>query len=192
MTVMGGVGLLTGIISSLPSPLPDLRLEEPEILINAEGVPLHAGIVFGAAITFILWRWANRDIMKCLLAFVLTLIGWLVAVNTANDIFSAVVGSDLFGTAPGAKANREMVGWLAGGISGGAVGAGFTAFAAGISAQAIRRTRIWAPIIASGALLGLLLYPAVLLSAIVLLYMPWQAAVAAGIAYGLTEPWGPV
>jgi hypothetical protein len=189
MAVMAGIGALTGLISSLPSPLPELRLEEPDILINAQGVPLHAGIVFGAGIAIMLWRWANRDPMKCLLAFALLLIGWLVAVNTADDVFSAVVGSDLFGTAPGAKANREMVGWLIGGLSGGAVGAGFTAFAAGIPAQVIRRTRIWAPIIAIGALLGLLLYPAVLLTAIVLLYVPWQAAVAAVIAYGLTEPW---
>jgi hypothetical protein len=188
MTVMAGVGAFTGLISSLPSPLPELRLEQSDILINTEGVPLHAGIVFGAAITLMLWRWANRDPMKCLLAMALMLMGWLVAINTADDVFSAVLGSDLFGTAHGAKANREMVGWLAGGIGGGAVGAGFTAFAAGIPAQVIRRTRIWAPIIVAGAILGLLLYPAVLLNAIVLLYVPWQAAVAACIAYGLTEP----
>jgi hypothetical protein len=69
------------------------------------------------------------------------------------------------------------------------VGAGFTAFAAAIPAQAIRHFRTWALTIAIGALLGLLLYPAADLTAIVLLYVPWQAAVAAAIAYGLTEPW---
>jgi hypothetical protein len=186
---MAGIGVLTGLISSLPSPLPDLRLEDPEILINAEGVPLHAGLAFGGGIALMLWLWVNRDPGKCLLTLALIVIGWLVAVNPANDVFSAVVGSDLFGTAPGAKDNREIVGWLVGGFCGGAVGAGFTAFAAGIPAQAIRRTRVWVPIIAIGAVLGLLLYPAAHLTAIVLLYLPWQAAVAASIAYGLTEPW---
>jgi hypothetical protein len=186
---MAGIGILTGLISSLPSPLPDLRLENPEILINAEGVPLHAGLAFGGGIALMLWLWVNRDPGKCLLTMALILIGWLVAVNTANDVFSAVVGSDLFGTAPGAKANREIVGWLVGGFCGGAVGAGFTAFAAGIPAQAIRHSRAWALTIAIGALLGLMLYPAAHLTAIVLLYVPWQAAVAASIAYGLTEPW---
>ncbi len=124
--------------------MPDLRLEDPEILINAEGVPLHAGLAFGGGIALMLWLWVNRDPGKCLLTMALILIGWLVAVNTANDVFSVMVGSDLFGTAPGAKANREIVGWLVGGFCGGAVGAGFTAFAAAIPAQAIRHFRTWA------------------------------------------------
>ena len=85
IAVMAGVGALTGLVSSLPSPLPDLRLEDPEILINADGIPLHAGIAFGAGLAVMLWLWANRDIRKCLLAMALTLMGWLAAVNTANE-----------------------------------------------------------------------------------------------------------
>jgi hypothetical protein len=185
---MAGVGVLTGLISSLPSPLPELRLEEPDILINAEGVPLHAGLAFGAGIALMLWFWAERDPGKCLLALAITLIGWLAAVNTANDVFSLTVGSELFGTAQGAKANREMLGWLAGGLCGGAVGAGFTAFGASLPAVAIRRFRAWALIVAVGAVFGFLLYPAAILNAVMLLFVPWQAAVAASIAYGLTRP----
>ena len=60
--IMAGVGVLTGILSSLPSPLPDLRLENPGILINAAGIPLHAGIAFGAGMAIMLWLWANRDL----------------------------------------------------------------------------------------------------------------------------------
>lgn len=189
VAIMAGIGVLTGLISTIPSPLPDMRLEDPEILINAEGIPLHAGLVFGGGIALMLWLWANRDPGKCILAMALMLVGWLVAVNTANDVLSMVIASDLFGTAPGAKANREIVGWLAGGLCGGAVGAGFTAFAAGIPAESLRHSRAWTLTIAVGALLGLLLYPAVHFTAILLLYVPWQAAVAASIAYGLTEPW---
>ena len=88
IAVMAGVGVLTGLISSIPSPLPDLRLEDPEILINADGIPLHAGIAFGAGIAIMLWLWAGRDLGKCLLAMALTLMGWLAAVNTANDMMS--------------------------------------------------------------------------------------------------------
>lgn len=189
MAIMAGVGALTGLISTLPTPLPDMRLEEPDILINADGVPLHAGLIFGAGIAFMLWLWINRDPGKCILAMAITLVGWLVAVNTANDALSVVIGSELFGLAPGAKSNREIVGWLAAGLCGGAVGAGFTAFAAGIPAEVIRHSRVWALTIVVGAVLGLLLYPAVHFTAVVLLYVPWQAAVAASIAYGLTEPW---
>ena len=186
--IMAGVGLLTGILSSLPSPLPDLRLENPDILINAAGIPLHAGIAFGAGMAIMLWLWANRDLGKCLLAMALILMGWLAAVNTANDVMSAVVSSELFGTVEGAKASREVVGWILAGLVGGAIGAGLTAFGAGIPAPAIRRPEAWSadrrsPVRCS----GLLLYPAANLDLIALLFVPWQAAVAACIGYGLTR-----
>jgi hypothetical protein len=184
---MAGVGLLTGLISSLPSPLPDLRLEDPEILINADGIPLHAGIAFGAGLAAMLWLWVNRDLGKCLLAMALTLIGWLAAVNTANDVMSAVVSSELFGTVDGAKASREMLGWILAGLVGGGTGAGLTAFGTGVAAQAIRRPEAWGLIVVTGALFGLLLYPAANFDVIVLLFVPWQTAVAAAIAHGLTR-----
>jgi hypothetical protein len=169
VTIMAGVGLLTGILSSLPSPFPDVRLENPEILINAEGIPLHAGIAFGAGMAIMLWLWANRDLGKCLLAMALVLVGWLTAVE-------------------GAKASREVVGWVLAGLVGGAIGAGLTAFGAGIPAQAIRRPAAWGLIVIAGALFGLLLYPAASLDFVALLFVPWQSAVAACIGYGLTRP----
>ena len=188
IAVMAGVGVLTGLISSIPSPLPDVRLEDPEILINAHGIPLHAGIAFGAGIAIMLWLWASRDLGKCLLAMALTLMGWLAAVNTANDVMQAVTGSELFGTVEGAKASREMLGWILGGLFGGAVGAGLTAFGAGIPGEAIRRPQAWILIVVVGALCGLLLYPAALVDLIGVLFVPWQAAVAASIGYGLSRP----
>lgn len=188
VTLMAGVGVLTGLISSLPSPLPDLRLVEPEFLINAKNVPLHAGIAFGAGIAIMLWLWVTRDLGKCLLAVALTIVGWLVAANTANDVISVTVSSDLFGTAEGAKANREVVGCVLAGLIAGAIGAGLTAFGAGIAADPIRRAKAWIPIVATGALFGLLLYPAAHWNAIALLFVPWQAAVAGLIAHALTRP----
>jgi hypothetical protein len=181
------IGVVTGLISSLPSPLPDLRLHDPDVLINAAGIPLHAGIAFGAGVAVMLWLWAKRDPGKCLLAMALTLMGWLAAVNTANDVMQTVVGSELFGTVQGAKASREMVGWVLGGVFGGAVGAGLTAFGAGVPGQAIRRPQAWILIVIVGALFGLLLYPAALADFIMLLLVPWQAAVLASIAYGLAR-----
>jgi hypothetical protein len=185
--VMGAIGALTGLISSVPSPLPDLRLQDPEILINAQGIPLHAGIAFGAGMAAMLWLWANRDLGKCLLSMALMLMGWLAAVNTANDVMSAVVSSELFGTIEGAKASREVVGWVLAGLVGGAVGAGLTAFGSGIPAPAIRHSEAWGLIVGVGALFGLLLYPAASLDLIALLFVPWQAAVAACIGHGLTR-----
>jgi hypothetical protein len=188
VAVMAVLGIVTGLISSLPSPLPDIRLSDPDVLINARAVPLHAGIAFGVMLAGVAFVWVNRDISKCLLALALTVIGWLAAANTANDVINAIQGSDLFGMAEGAKASREMLGWLSGGVIAGGIGAGLTAFGIGIPAVAIRRTEAWVPVVLTGAVLGLLLYPAALFDSIVVLFVPWQAAVAAVIAYGLTAP----
>jgi hypothetical protein len=187
VAIAASIGVVTGLISSLPSPLPDLRLENPDVLINAQGIPLHAGVAFGAGVAIVLWLWAKRDPGKCLLAMALTLMGWLAAVNTANDVMQAVTGSELFGTVEGAKASREMLGWILGGLFGGAIGAGLTAFGAGIPGEAIRRPQAWILIVVVGALCGLLLYPAALADLIAVLFVPWQAAVAASIAYGLSR-----
>jgi hypothetical protein len=185
IALMAGLGALTGLISSLPSPLPEMRLEESGLLINAHGVPLHAGVAFGAGIGVMMWLWADRDLAKCLLATGLTLLGWLAAVNTANDVFQAAVASELFGTIEGAKASREVIGLLLAGLSGGAVGAGLTAFGSGIPAEPIRRPKNWVLIVVVGAALGVLLYPAAELDVLAVLFVPWQAAIAAAIAYGL-------
>jgi hypothetical protein len=187
VVIMAGVGFVTGLISSLPSPLPDLRLENPDVLINAEGIPLHAGIAFGAGVAIRLRLWASRDLGKGLLAMALIIMGWLAAVNTANDVMNAVVSSEVFGTVEGAKASRETLGWILVGLVGGAIGAGLTAFGAGVAAQEIRRPEAWSAIVAVGTLYGLLLYPAASLDQIAILFVPWQTAVAASIAYGIAR-----
>jgi hypothetical protein len=187
VVIMAGVGFVTGLISSLPSPLPDLRLENPDVLINAEGIPLHAGIAFGAGVAIVLRLWASRDLGKCLLAMALIILGWLAAVNTANDVMNAVVSSELFGTVEGAKASRETLGWILAGLVGGAIGAGLTAFGSGVAAQGIRYPEAWSVIVAVGTLYGLLLYPAADLDQIAILFVPWQTAVAASIAYGIAR-----
>ena len=188
LVVAASLGAVTGLVSSLPSPLPDLRFDDLDILINARAIPLHAGIVFGAMIGGLAWLWTNRDPAKCLLTVALVLAGWLAAINTANDVIMGVTSSELFGTVEGAKASREVVGWLLGGVGAGGVGAGLTAFGMGIPAQAIRRTSAWAPIVATGMVFGCLLYAAARLDTLLILFVPWQAAVAASIALGLTAP----
>jgi hypothetical protein len=185
VAVMAGVGVLTGLVSAIPTPFPEMRLDDAGLLLNSRGVPLHAGIAFGAGIAVMMWLWVTRDLAECLLAMVLTVIGWLAAVNTASDLFTAVVGSELFGTIEGAKANRELMGLVLAGVGGGAIGAGLTAFGSGISAEAIRRPKNWVLIVAVGAALGVLLYPATEYNALIILFVPWQAFVAATIAFCL-------
>jgi len=187
VAIMALAGTLTGLLACLPSPLPDIRLEDEGLILNAEGSPLHAGIAFGAAIGLMMWLWVTRDPVKCLLAMALVVMGWLAAVNTANDVFQALVGSDLFGTVQGAKSQREVLGLLLGGLTGGAVGAGLTAFGSGIAAERIRRPENWILIVIVGTLMGVLLYPSAEYDSLIFLFVPWQAFVAAAIAFGLTR-----
>ena len=96
---MGFVGILTGLVSSLPLPIPEIRLEEDGLILNTPGSPLHAGVAFAVGIALCMWAWVSRDLGKCLLTAILILIGWLAAVNTANDLYQFLVGSAAFGTA---------------------------------------------------------------------------------------------
>lgn len=184
---MALVGVLTGLVSSLPLPIPEIRLEEDGLILNTPGSPLHAGIAFAAGIASCMWAWVSRDLGKCLLTALLVLLGWLAAVNTANDLYQLLIGSGAFGTATGAKEGREAVGLMLGGVVAGGVGAGLTAFGAGIPAKAIRRHQSWSPIVLIGALVGVMLYPAAALRWPYLIFVPWQAMVAASIGVGLTQ-----
>lgn len=188
VAVMAAIGIFTGLVSSLPSPLPELRLDGDGLILNAAGSPLHAGFVFAAGITFCMWLWITRDLGKCALTFVLVLVGWLAAVNTANDLYQALVGSELFGTDRGAKQGREAAGLIIGGIAAGAVGAGLAAFGTGISARRMRQSENWIVVVLVGAAAGVLLYPAVALLLPPVVFVPWQALVAVSIGFGISEP----
>ena len=62
MALMAVLGGLSGLVSSLPSPLPDIRLTDPDVLINTRSLPLHAGIAFSLMLGVVLRLWVNRDL----------------------------------------------------------------------------------------------------------------------------------
>lgn len=184
---MAMVGLVTGLISSLPSPLPSIRLEEDGLILNTASSPLHAGVAFAVGIAVCMWAWVSREVGKCLLTAVLVVLGWLAAVNTANDLYQVLIGSGAFGTETGAKATREVSGLIIGGVVAGGVGAGLSAFGAGIPAAAIRSPRNWGLVVLAGAAAGVMLYPAAIFQMPYMLFVPWQILVAASIGFGLTR-----
>ena len=186
--VMLAIGVFTGLVSSLPSPLPEIRLDGDGLILNATGSPLHAGVVFAAGMAFCIWLWITRDLGKCGLTFALVLVGWLAAVNTANDLYQALVGSEVFGADFGAKQGRQVLGLVLGGVVAGAVGAGLAAFGAGISARAMRRSENWILVVLIGAAAGALLYPAAAFLMPPVIFVLWQALVAGTVGFGLTRP----
>ncbi len=148
---------------------------------------MHAGVAFALGIAGCMWVWVSRDVGKCLLTAVLVFLGWLAAVNTANDLYQVLIASGVFGTDTGAKDSREAIGLVVGGVVAGGVGASLAAFGAGIPAKAIRRPENWTLIVAAGAAAGIMLYPAASLRLPFVIYVPWQALVAATIGFGLTR-----
>ena len=175
------------MISSLPTPLPLIRLEEDGLILNTASSPLHAGLAFAIGVAICIWAWVSRDVHKCVLTFTLVFLGWLAAVNTANDLYQILIGLSGFGTDAGAKATREASGLIVGGVVAGGVGGGLSAFGAGVPAAAIRQRRNWALIVLAGAAAGVMLYPAAMLRMPYVLFVPWQALVAASIGFGLTR-----
>lgn len=184
---MAAVGVLTGLVSSLPTPLPSIRLEDDGLILNTAGSPLHAGLAFALGIALCMWFWVTRELGLCLLTVVLVFLGWLAAVNTANDLYQVLVGSEVFGTDAGAKEGREAIALVLGGVLAGAVGAGLGAFGAGIPAKAIRRWENWTLVVLAGAVAGVMLYPAAVLRLPFVIFVPWQGLVAASIGLGLTR-----
>jgi hypothetical protein len=184
---MALVGVLTGLISSLPTPLPLIRLEEDGLILNTASSPLHAGLAFAIGVAICVWACVSRDVHKSVLTFTLVFLGWLAAVNTANDLYQILIGLSAFGTDAGAKATREASGLIVGGVVAGGVGGGLSAFGAGVPAAAIRQPRNWALIVLAGAAAGVMLYPAAMLRMPYVLFVPWQALVAASIGFGLTR-----
>jgi hypothetical protein len=123
-----------------------------------------AGIWFGIVIAFGLWRSGHRAPIGLAVALLTTWIAWEVAVNIAMLIVE------------GGKASSEALYYVAGALAG-AAGAVLTWAGASASAPSLRRLSVATAITATGAVFGLLLPWSLSLPAV--LFVPWQAAVAA-------------
>ena len=79
------------------TPLPTQRAPSPGISsVLFVVVPGLGQVYSGRLLAGALWLWVSRDIGKCLLAMALTLLAWLAAINTANDVISTALTSELW------------------------------------------------------------------------------------------------
>lgn len=182
-------GVASGLISGLvPSQFPELKLDNPEIVVNAEYAPLHAGIAFGAMLAAGLWKFGDRLPLQCLYAFVAIVFAWLAATNTAISIVGEFGKGNPLEHAELSQDNWEVLSWTLAGLISGVVGASLTLFGAADAAKRLHRTGAWVMVVTVGALAGLLLYPSVTYQQLVWLFVVWQASVAAAIGYWLAAP----
>jgi hypothetical protein len=190
--VLGLCGLMSGAISGL---LPISPVFIPShvsgFAIHDAVAPVHVPLVFALVIGFGLWRWDHRPsaIVVRLLPFVV--VAWLFAINTTV----ALVGwlDQTFGAGgAGGVAGKSLVDAVAG-AAGGFLGASLTMVGCMLLSPSLRRVRIAALTVLSGAIAGLLFNPAVIVMSsipstrFIVLFMGWQAAVATCIGMGLAR-----
>jgi hypothetical protein len=185
LLIAAGLGVVSGFVSTLPSPVPYFSITNPPVLFNEEHYPLHAGLAFGIAVAVLMRFIRSLSPVKCLLAGAFALVAWVVAVNTGA--YSAILFATLWSQHV-EQTTRPVVPMLFACALAGAVGAGLTALGVSLATPFLRRKRAFVAIIAVGALFGLLFF----MSPLFFLFVPWQAAVLTAIAYGLTEPSGEV
>ena len=134
------------------------------------------GLWFGAVVAFGVWRWGNPSWVAAVTALIATWIGWELAVNLAMQLAENWLKATVL-----PPTLRTYVG----GFAAGAVGAFMTWAGATASTSALRQIPVVARLVATGAIFGLLLPWANQFDSPAILLLPWQAAVATVLGFGL-------
>jgi hypothetical protein len=160
-----GLGLISGLASSMaPDAAEHIKLFD---------VPIYPGPLFGAVIAFGIYRWGKVSWWAAVLALVITVAAWVAAMRGFHA----------------ATDNGARYIYL-GGIIAGAIGAAGTMLGGAVTVPSLRRLPDWLLTIGVGALAGLLVGPEVQMSgdkSFLLLFVFWQASVAACIGHALTR-----
>ena len=161
---LAGLGALSGLLSSIGF--------GPAEHVKVLGVPIYPGPLFGLVIAFGVYRWGKASWWAAVLALVVTAAAWIAAMRGFHGV-----------TDDGAR-NIYL-----GGLVAGAIGAAGTMLGGAITLPALRRLPDWLLTVGVGAVAGLLVEPAARMpdDSFLLLFLVWQAAVAACIGYALTR-----
>jgi len=158
---LAGLGALSGLLSGLVGP----AVEHIKVL----GVPVYPGSLFGLVIAFGLCRWGKASWWAAVLALVVTLGAWIVAVRGFHIVTDNAVRNVYLG-----------------GLVAGAIGAAGTMLGGAITLPSLRRLPDWLLILGVGAAAGLLIGPEPD-NNLMLLFIVWQAVVAGCFGYALTR-----
>jgi hypothetical protein len=166
-SVLGALGILTGILSSaLQGPVVGDATTAPRLVLYMPAV----GLWFGAAIAYGVWRWGEESPRAALLALAGTWIGWQIAANLAIQL-------DQVWLKPAGVGEAARF-WIEGPIAG-AAGALATWAGAAAGVARLRRASCAFLIVAAGAVAGLLLGWSADIDIPAALFVPWQGLVAA-------------
>jgi Mn2+/Fe2+ NRAMP family transporter len=169
-----GSALLTNFITYLPN------TDNFPMLGNA---PLLPGIYFGIVICFGIFLWEERRPLELLVVLVGVVIAWILAYRTAISVH------DFLNQFRDGDSRKLPYIFAITGLVSGLVGSLVTVIAVSLASPDFREHSDWLRTIALGTVAGALMHfgdapPASFLP----LFIVWQAAVAASIAYGLVIP----
>jgi hypothetical protein len=139
---------------------------------------IHAGLLFGLVVAFGVWTWGKRSWTAAAVALVATWLAWEAAVNLGLQLESNWLKDAMTSDA----LRAYMTGFIAG-----AVGALLVWGGAAVVAPVLRRFSTAAMVVATGAVLGLLMQATNSYDNPAILLVPWQAGVTAMLGFGLAR-----
>ena len=158
---MAVLGIVSGFLSSFELPVIGQ--------ISIFNASIQQGLLFGLVIAIGLYFWGRSGWAGALLAIPVTLAAWVAGFNSYTFLTGGVLNDYLAGMAAGA------------------VGATLTILGGALTAPALRRPIAWIMTIAIGAIFGILiaLPDWNVEENLYILFVPWQAMVAASIGAAL-------
>lgn len=194
------LGASSGILSMLlprmnEAFIGDFIVNHPEI------APFWAPLLFSAVVGWMLFRWSAIQNFKLVYLLLLVTLGWLIAINLARitiEFFNGTFEVDPSLGFEEMSARTSLLGWLAGGIAGGAFGAFATMLGVGAVTKKLFTFENVVSAILIGGVVGMLLYAANLKSFQIgteqfpiggtwLVITCWQAAIAGLLAFYLSR-----
>ena len=137
-----------------------------------------AGVWFGLVIAFGVWRFAADNVAACVAVAAVTWLAWEIAVNLAMQLTDYSLKISALPDTP----RYYLAGFLAGGV-----GALLTWAGAAYWSSALRQRTAAASVVAVGGVLGLLLPMSMTSDHPAVLFVPWQAGVAAMLGHFLAR-----
>jgi hypothetical protein len=170
--ILAPLGLLSGALGTLALGVGIGQAPAPGLYM------ILAGLWFGLVVALAVWAWGMRSLGAAATALVATWVAWELAVNLAMQIQGSWLKGGAF---------PPLVVDYISGFAAGALGAFVTWAGAAASAAALRSAGSAVAVTLTGALFGLLLPWTNHYDTGAVLLLPWQAAVAAMLGFGLSR-----
>jgi hypothetical protein len=176
--LVAALGVLSGLLSNYAhDAFGDLTLL---------GVPLLPAVYFGIVLAIACRMWTSPGRFDTLVILCATFLAWFAAFKAADQVQDSLAGI----------ANLSGYRLLFAGLAAGFVGSGITALGISLVARDFRNTKAWSRTVMVGTVAGSLLeclsnenrdQIPFHLDSLLPLFLVWQSAVAASIAYGLSR-----